>query len=96
MLGAFREYLNLCSEEMWLHKNRRIDRQTWTVWEHGMRQVARFPSFLEAWQVLSVEYEYYGDFQRFVSQNMISYANQADRYNKVNQSTVEPGSTGDD
>jgi hypothetical protein len=63
VLGAFREYFNLCSEEMWLHKHRRIDRETWTVWEQGMQQVARFPRFLEAWQMLAFEYDYYGDFQ---------------------------------
>lgn len=79
MLEAFREYFNLCSEEMWLYKHRRIDRETWNIWEQGMRQVARFPSFLEAWQVLNIEYEYYDDFQRFITREMIPYSGQANR-----------------
>jgi hypothetical protein len=74
VLGAFREYFNLCSEEMWLHKHRRIDHETWSVWEQGMRQVARFPSFLEIWQILGAEYDYYGDFQHFVADKMVPYA----------------------
>jgi hypothetical protein len=44
VLGAFREYFNLCSEEIWLHEHHRIDRATWNVWKRGMQQVARFPS----------------------------------------------------
>jgi hypothetical protein len=28
VLSAFREYFNICAEEVWLKKNRRIDRQT--------------------------------------------------------------------
>jgi hypothetical protein len=74
VLGAFREYFNLCSEEMWLHKQRRVDHATWSVWEQGMRQVARFPSFLEAWHALAAEYEYFGNFQQFVNENMIPYS----------------------
>jgi len=79
VLEAFREYFNLCSEEMWLYKHRRIDRETWNIWEQGMRQVARFPSFLESWQVLNIEYEYYDDFQRFITREMIPYSGQANR-----------------
>jgi hypothetical protein len=74
VLGAFREYFNLCSEEIWLHEHRRIDRATWNVWKRGMQQVARFPSFREAWEMLAVEYDYYGDFQSFVAKELIPYA----------------------
>lgn len=95
VLGAFREYFNLCSEEMWLHEHHRIDRQTWSVWEHGMHQVARFPSFLEAWQILSVEYDYYGDFQQFVNKDMIPYAAAAYQ-NMVSQSAIVPRPPGHD
>lgn len=72
VLGAFREYFNLCSEEMWLHQQHRIDRATWTVWERGMQQVARFPTFREAWEVLGPEY--YETFQCFVAERLLPQA----------------------
>jgi hypothetical protein len=74
VLSAFREYFNLCSEEMWLHEHRRIDRATWRIWERGMRQVARFPSFREAWEFLACEYAYYDRFQKFVTEELLQCA----------------------
>jgi hypothetical protein len=78
VVGAFREYFNLCSEEIWLHEHRRIDRATWNVWKRGMQQVARFPCFREAWEMLAFEYNYHGDFQSFVAENLIPYASASD------------------
>lgn len=68
VLAIFREYLNLCSEEKWLHDHRRIDHPTWSIWEYGMRDVARFPSFRDAWGILSPEYKAYRDFRDFVQE----------------------------
>ena len=66
VLGAFREYFNLCSEEKWLYKHRKIDHATWEIWVKSMRAVAQFPCFPEAWQALSFEYDCYDEFQDFV------------------------------
>jgi len=74
VLSAFREYFNLCSEEMWLHEHRRIDRATWRIWERGMQQVARFPSFRDAWEFLACEYACYDRFQEFVTEELLQYA----------------------
>lgn len=71
VLGAFREYLNLCSEELWLHDRHKIDKATWCIWESGMQQVACFPPFREAWEYLAPEYEYYTRFQRFVAERLL-------------------------
>jgi hypothetical protein len=71
VLSAFREYFNLCSEEMWLQEHRRIDRATWRIWERGMRQVAQFPPFREAWLFLASEYEYYDRFHEFVTKELL-------------------------
>jgi hypothetical protein len=46
VLSAFREYFNLCSEEKWLHDNRKLDRSTWQVWVRTMQVVAQFPCFV--------------------------------------------------
>jgi hypothetical protein len=65
-LGAFRDYFNMCAEEMWLKANGRIDSGTWRVWHEGMKDVVRFPSFAEAWQQLADEYQYFTKFRRFM------------------------------
>lgn len=62
VLSAFREYFNLCSEEWWLQQSQRIDKTTWEVWKLGMKEVARFPTFVEAWHELSEEYVSFGLF----------------------------------
>jgi hypothetical protein len=68
VLAIFREYLNLCSEEKWLHDHHRIDHPTWSIWKYGMEDVARFPCFRDAWEILSPEYKAYGDFRDFVQE----------------------------
>jgi hypothetical protein len=66
LLSVMREYFNLCSEEFWLMRNKRIDRRTWDVWVQGMREVARFPSFNGAWAQLRREYRFFRDFGEFM------------------------------
>jgi hypothetical protein len=82
VLGVFRQYFNLCSEESWLHQHRRIDHATWEVWERGMQQVARFPCFREVWDVLSLEYDYFDKFREFVEKKLLpcapEFANSSD------------------
>jgi hypothetical protein len=71
ILSVFREYLNMCSEEKWLHDHRRIDNATWRIWERGMQDTASFPSFGDAWEVLCPEYDAYTDFQNFVINKLL-------------------------
>jgi len=78
VLSAYREYFNLCSEEIWLHQRRRIDRATWNVWEKGMQQVARFPCFREAWAGLAFEYDYFDTFRDFVQEKLLPCAPASD------------------
>jgi hypothetical protein len=66
VLAAFRDYFNMCAEEMWLKSTGRIDSGTWKVWHEGMKDVVRFPSFAEAWQQLADEYGYFTKFRRFM------------------------------
>ena len=74
VLGAYREYFNICSEEIWLHQRGRIDHATWAVWEKGMQQVARFPCFRDAWESLRFEYEYFDTFRDFVEDELLPRA----------------------
>ena len=68
VLGVFRDYFNLCSEELWLRSIGRIDRRTWAIWVEGMGQVTLFPAFREAWKELSEEYEPYTPFKKFMNE----------------------------
>jgi hypothetical protein len=68
VLSAFREYFNLCSEELWLHSIGRIDGKTWIVWRLGIRQVMDFPCYDEIWKELGPEYEYYREFHQFMTE----------------------------
>jgi hypothetical protein len=66
VLRVFRDYFNLCSEELWLASSGRIDKGTWELWSTGIAQVAEFPSFALAWGVLREEYVVYAEFRRFM------------------------------
>jgi hypothetical protein len=74
VLGAFREYFNLCSEEKWLYEHRKIDRATWDMWVSSMQIVAQFPCFPEAWQALGFEYDCYNEFQDFVDKKLLPHS----------------------
>ena len=66
VLAVFRDYFNLCSEELWLASSGKIDKGTWKLWRQGIREVAGFPSFASAWTVLRDEYIVYSDFRDFM------------------------------
>jgi hypothetical protein len=83
ILSVFREYLNMCSEEKWLHDHRRIDHATWRIWERGMQDTASFPSFRDAWKVLCPEYDAYTDFQNFVKDDLLLNASSENERNRL-------------
>jgi len=66
VLAVFRDYFNMCSEELWLHSVGRIDKATWRIWRDGIKESARTPAFGEAWEDLRDEYHYYPKFTRFI------------------------------
>lgn len=66
VLVAYRRYLNLCSEELYLHTRRMLDHQTWGIWTTGIRDTARSAAFRSAWTRLKTEYAYYPDFCDFM------------------------------
>jgi hypothetical protein len=58
VLSVMRRYLNLCSEEHYLYRRGKVDRETWGIWQSGIRETTRFPCFQESWDALRCEYEY--------------------------------------
>ncbi len=66
ILNSAREYLNLCSEEFFLHDQGRIDDETWTIWTQGIVQTVGLPWIRESWDVLRPEYDYVPRFSAFI------------------------------
>lgn len=58
VLNAARGYLNLCSEEYFLHERGRIDDETWGIWRAGMVEVLRAPWIQTTWEILRPEYKF--------------------------------------
>lgn len=65
LLNAVRAYLNLCSEEHYLHSRGKIDHKTWQIWVRGMEDAFEAAWFRAVWQELRHEYRHYGDFCSF-------------------------------
>jgi hypothetical protein len=65
VLNIARSYLNLCSEEFFLHSRGRIDDETWSIWRAGMVEVLRAPWTQSTWSVLRPEYRF-ADFCDFI------------------------------
>jgi hypothetical protein len=66
VLNAARGYLNLCSEEFYLHDRGRIDDMTWAIWKQGMIETLRLPWIQETWAELQPEYSYFDEFCEFI------------------------------
>jgi hypothetical protein len=62
ILNLMRAYANLCSEEHYLHKKKRIDRTTWDIWKMGIESMFEYRWFRQAWADLRTEYSAYQEF----------------------------------
>jgi hypothetical protein len=68
VLNAARAYLNLTSEEFFLHARGRIDDETWRIWKTGIAETVRLPWLQLAWQVLEIEYAYFPEYCGFIDE----------------------------
>lgn len=73
LLISLRRYFNLCSEEFYLRKRKRIDAETWRIWESGIQATMRLPTFRNGWTILGPEYAYFAGFHAFM-EDVISAA----------------------
>jgi hypothetical protein len=67
-LNAVRGYLNLCSEEYYLYRRGRIDKETWAIWRDGIEEVFRLPWLRDTWEGVRHEYAYYEPFCTFLDE----------------------------
>ena len=52
-LPDFLHYLDLCNEQAYLRKQRRVRKTTWKEWEEGIHQNLQRPAFARAWQIIA-------------------------------------------
>jgi hypothetical protein len=94
VVAVFRDYFNMCSEEMWLKSAGRIDSGTWNIWREGMKDAARTPAFSEAWTELADEYRYYLKFRKFIDTLVAEVAKERSRFqseaSKIESSPPKP------
>jgi hypothetical protein len=60
------KYLNLCSEEFYLHKRKYLADEVWKIWEREIKRTLATPLFVREWKNLKGEFESYPEFQQFV------------------------------
>lgn len=60
------KYLNLCSEEFFLHRHRYLAGDIWSLWRGEMEKVLRNPLLKREWQRLRGEFGAYREFFDFV------------------------------
>jgi hypothetical protein len=63
-------YLNLCSEEFYLHETKYLSEKVWLIWEDEMVRTLRTPLFRREWAKLINEFDCYPKFQAFVNKNL--------------------------
>ena len=59
-------YLNLCSEEFYLYKEKYLSKNIWNIWSNELVRTLRTPLFRREWKDLVNEFESYPEFQEFV------------------------------
>jgi hypothetical protein len=63
-------YLNLCSEEFFLHRRGFLSRRIWRVWRPEMERVLRSPLLRREWPCIRREFDSYPEFFQFVERVM--------------------------
>ena len=61
-----RAYFDLCYEEWYLHRHKKIDADTWTQWKSGMGSAFSKNAFKQAWDIVKQDTTYGDEFVRFV------------------------------
>ncbi len=68
-MRAMRQYYDLCFEEFWLYKNKKISKKVWLLWCSGMRFAFSKSAFVSAWKIIKTDTQYSNEFVIFVENN---------------------------
>jgi len=63
---AILRYLNLCSEEFYLHKSKYLSSKIWMIWEDELIKTIGSPLYRREWPKLKEEFSSYLKFQQYV------------------------------
>ena len=70
-----RGYFNLCSEEHFLQRQKKIEPTIWSIWCSGIDNVLRLSWLRSLWGELRVEYEPYREFADFMDERVAQAGN---------------------
>ena len=65
-----RAYIDLCSEEYYLHQYKKIEHKIWVNWEQGIKAAFKIKVFKDAW--VCFDKESYPDFYRWMTTEIIN------------------------
>ena len=68
-------YLDLCSEEFFMHKKRHLPKGVWEIWEEGMKHEVK-GDYFELWQEHKDDYN--PKFQEFFNEIVVNNAKEED------------------
>ncbi len=63
-------YFDLCSEEYYLHENKKIDDAVWAEWEEGIMFNMSKPAFNGIWKKKLSNSSYYTKFKEYLNQKL--------------------------
>lgn len=63
---AVLRYLNLCSEEYYLHRRKYLPTDIWRIWEAELKRTLGSPLLIREWKQLRREFESYPAFLEYV------------------------------
>lgn len=64
--SAVLRYLNLCSEEYYLHKTRYLAADIWKIWVRELERTLRSPLLRREWPKLRPEFDAFSEFAEYV------------------------------
>lgn len=65
-----RAYIDLCSEEYYLHQLKKVEHKIWVNWEQGIKAAFNINVFKDAW--VCFDKESYPDFYRWMTTEIIN------------------------
>jgi hypothetical protein len=69
-LKYMRAYFDLCSEEYNLFLNGYIDKEIWSNWEQGIKYSMSKHAFIQAWNIIELNSDYYPDYLKWFNKKI--------------------------
>lgn len=70
-LRYMRAYFDLCSEEYYLSKEKRIEDSVWKEWKSGIEFTFSKTAFKDAWKIINLDSQFYSDFVKWINTEVL-------------------------